>query len=246
MPQSSRADRRRQTRGIAATPPPRDPMRPIYIGVGILVVAIVAAFGIMRWMQTSADARMLKIDYATPSPGPNAKTKRIQLADGGSIGAPHFKIGNTPAGGLGQPVDGIQCLGMEGQAVHIHSHLALFVNGKQIQIPRLVGAAPTASGGCLYWLHTHDASGIIHLETPQDIAPQGNGQYTLGMFFDIWGEPLSRNGVAGFTGPVTAFVNGAPYDGKLHEIPLVSHQQIVLEVGKPVVPPPNYVFPVND
>jgi len=45
---------------------------------------------------------------------------------------------------------------------------------------------------------------------------------------------------------VSAYVNGSPYNGDLRSIPLVSHQQIVLEVGKPVVPPPNYVFPPND
>ncbi|MBV8283290.1 MAG: hypothetical protein JO175_01510 [Candidatus Eremiobacteraeota bacterium] len=246
MSQPSRAERRRQTRGTMATPPPRDPMRPIYIGVGILLLLIVAIFGLMRWQQDNATQSMLKSDYATPSPGPNANAKPIKLADGGSIGAPKFKEGNAPGGGHGEPVDGIQCLGMEGQGLHVHSHLALFANGKQIQIPRLLGATPTAAGGCLYWIHTHDGSGIIHIESPQVIAPQGDGHYTLGMMFDIWGEPLSRTGVAGFLGPVTAYVNGAPYDGDLRAIPLVSHQEITLEVGTPVVPPPNYKFPPND
>jgi hypothetical protein len=134
---------------------------------------------------------------------------------------------------------------MEGEGLHIHSHVALIVDGKLIQIPRLLGGTPTAAGGCLYWIHTHDGSGIIHVESPQLAAPQGNGLYTLGMLFDIWGEPLGPNGVAGFMGPVTAYVNGQKYDGDLHDIPLVSHQQIVLEVGK-TVPPPNYVFPAGD
>ena len=40
MPQPSRAERRRQGRGGSAPPPRRDPMRPIYIGVGIAFVAI--------------------------------------------------------------------------------------------------------------------------------------------------------------------------------------------------------------
>jgi hypothetical protein len=101
-------------------------------------------------------------------------------------------------------------------------------------------------GGCLYWIHTHDASGIIHIEAPAVTPPTGGDHYTLGMFFDIWGEPLTRDNVAGLKGPVTAFVNGAKYDGELKDIPLLSHQQVVLEVGTPVVPPPNYVMPPND
>ncbi len=66
------------------------------------------------------------------------------------------------------------------------------------------------------------------------------------MFFDIWGQPLSRDDVAGLKGPVIAYVNGAEYDGPLRLIPLRSHQQVVLEIGTPTVPPPNYVFPPND
>jgi len=221
-------------------------MRPVYLGVGVLLVVIVAVFGIMRWQQNAQTERISKIDYTTPSPWPSPSPKPIQLKDGESIGAPHFKMGNSLAGGHGEPVDSIQCLGMEGEALHIHSHLALFVKGKQVQIPKLLGGAPTASGGCLYWIHTHDGSGIIHVEAPQIVAPQGNGFYTLGDLFDIWGEPLGPDGVAGFSGPVTAYVNGQPYSGDLHDLPLLSHEQIVLEVGTPVVPPPNYVFPAGD
>jgi hypothetical protein len=246
MPEPSRAERRRDMRGNAATPPPRDPMRPIYIGVGVLVVVIIAVFALLRWQQNVTAARLTTFDTTTPTPGPSASTKPIKLVDGGTIGAQHFQDGNSPAGGQGDSVDGISCLGVEGQALHIHSHLAIFDQGKQMQVPRYVGMKPTVSGGCLYWIHTHDYSGIIHVETPDVVAPEGNGQYTLGMLFDIWGEPLGPNGVAGFDGPVTAYVNGAPYSGDLRSIPLISHQQIVLEVGTPVVPPPRYTFPPND
>jgi hypothetical protein len=133
---------------------------------------------------------------------------------------------------------------MEYATLHVHSHLALFYNGKQIQVPKLVGGTPTATGGCLYWLHTHDASGIIHIESPV-LAPTGQNGFTLGNFFDIWGQPLQDGNIAGMKGSVTAYVNGVKYAGDLHAIPLGAHQQIVLEVGKPV-PPPNYAFPVND
>jgi hypothetical protein len=63
------------------------------------------------------------------------------------------------------------------------------------------------------------------------------------MLFDIWGQPLQPDDVAGLKGSVTAYVNGQKYDGDLTAIPLRAHQQIVLEIGTPLVPPPNYAFP---
>jgi hypothetical protein len=249
MSQSSRGDRRRQTRGGPGAPPPRrrDPMFFVYAGVGVLVVVIIAIFAGMRVQENYA----LKAAYATPTPGPAASTKPVPLVDGTSIGTKHFTndkaSANTPAGGKGAAVDGITCMGMEGATLHIHTHLAIFADGKQIQVPQYIGIVqnPSVPQGCLYWIHTHDASGIIHVESP-DLSPPGASNYTLGMLFDIWGEPLDRTGVAGIDGPVTAYVNGAVYDGDLRSIPLLSHQEITLEVGKPVVPPPHYSWPPMD
>lgn len=243
MPQPTRADRRRQERGGNAPPPRRDPMTAIYIGIGIAVVALVVIFAGFNWWQK----RQVQQAYATPTPGPNASAKPIQLHDGEKLGMAYFKgkFPDTPQGGHGRPIDGIGCGAMEYATLHVHTHLAIFYNGKQIQVPQYVGFAPNPTGGCLYWLHTHDASGIIHVEAP-DISPPQGGPYTLGMFFDVWGQPLQPDEVAGMTGTVTAYVNGQKYDGDLRSIPLGSHQSIVLEVGTPLVPPPNYIFPPND
>ncbi len=240
MSEPTRAERRRQQRGGAAPPPRRDPMRPIYIGIGIAVVAIVLVFvGFNLWQSRSVTQA-----NATPTPGPNASAKPIQLTNGESLGAKFTKekYPDTPSGGRGRTIDGIACGTQEYATLHVHTHLAIFYNGKQMQVPEYVGFAPNISGGCLYWIHTHDASGIIHIEAP-DIGPPQGGPYTLGMLFDIWGQPLTREGVAGLSGPVTAYVNGAKYDGDLSSIPLGAHQQVVLEIGMPLVAPPNYAFP---
>ena len=89
-----------------------------------------------------------------------------------------------------------------------------FYNGKQIQVPQYIGFAPNPAGPCLYWIHTHDASGVIHIEAP-DLSPPQGGPYTLGMLFDIWGQPLQPDDIAGLKGTVTAYVNGLKYDGDL-------------------------------
>jgi hypothetical protein len=220
----------------------------VYISAAALVVVIIAIFAIMNWMQQ----RQISEAYATPTPAPSAgpTSKPIQLTDGETLGKPTFKLlkgglPDTPAGGQGQAIDSISCGGMEYSTLHTHTHLAIFYQGKQVAVPRLVGAAPLPPQGCLYWIHTHSQDGIIHVESPV-LAPEGSSGFELGMFFDIWGQPLTRADVAGLKGPVIAYVNGTQYDGDLRQIPLRSHQQIVLEVGTPTVPPPNYTFPPND
>jgi hypothetical protein len=251
----TRAERRRSARG-GATPPSRkrDPMLPIYIGLAVIIVLIFAGFGLSNFFQSRAHQQAAAFDMSTPSPGPQTAAKPIQLHDlqalGKATGFPQPQankgiLSDTKGGGQGQLVDGIPCQTTEGVVLHVHSHLALFVNGTQVQIPALIGMAPNAQGGCLYWIHTHDPSGIVHVEAGDVSAPQG-GPFTLGNFFDIWGQPLNRNQVGPFQGPVTAFLNGNPYDGDLAAIPLRAHQQITLEVGRPVVPPPHYNFPPND
>jgi hypothetical protein len=219
----------------------------VYIAGGVIIALIIGGFAIFHWTQQ----RALDAAVATPTPAPAqsgaAPTPTpIALVDGTTIGKPMIKGGktlpDTLKGGQGQTIDGISCAGMEFAALHIHPHLSIFYNGQQVAIPRLIGAAPVGPQGCLYWLHTHDSSGILHIEAPQ-LTPPGGSAYTLGMFFDIWGQPLTRENVAGLRGPVTAYVNGEPYDGDLASIPLKAHELITLEVGKPLVTPPNYVFP---
>jgi len=169
----------------------------------------------------------------------------IALVQGTQVGKAAFEPGDTPQGGTGQPVDGIEGSSREMLRVHIHAHLSLFFNGQQIAIPCGIGIVKpfrisngfVGVGSGFYWLHTHDATGIIHIESPD------SRSYTLGNFFDIWGEPLSARGVAGLDGTVCAFVDGKAYSGDPRAITLAAHTQITLEVGGPVVPPPVYVFP---
>jgi hypothetical protein len=169
----------------------------------------------------------------------------IALVQGSQVGKTTFDPGDTPRGGNGQPVDGIEGASREMLSVHIHAHLALFFHGEQIAIPCGIGIVKpfriengfVGVGRGFYWLHTHDATGIIHIESPDARA------YTLGNFFDIWGEPLSAHGVAGLDGAVCAFVDGRVYSGDPRAIIFAAHTQITLEVGSPVVPPPVYLFP---
>ena len=87
---------------------------------------------------------------------------------------------------------------------------------------------------CFYEVHTHDASGIIHLHANSGrVLP-----FTLGQLFAVWGRTLSREEVAGNAGSVIAYVNQQLFTGDLGSIVLADHTQVTLEVGEPRVKPP--------
>jgi hypothetical protein len=148
----------------------------------------------------------------------------------------------------GQTVDGISCGGSEQTAFHVHSHLTIFVNGVQREIPYGIGIMPprqvqnatggsfVVSGSCFYWLHTHADDGVVHIESPVVRT------YTLGDFFDIWGQPLGPNQVGPAKGKVTAFYNGRLVTSPVRDIPIGDHIQIQLDVGTPLVAPQNVSF----
>ena len=104
-------------------------------------------------------------------------------------------------------------------------------------------AQQTAAGpvhrqrNCFYWLHTHAADGIIHIESPVQRT------FTLGDFFDEWGQPLGPDQVGPATGHVVAIYNGQVYQGNPRDIPLTKHAQIQLEVGTPLIAPDSITFP---
>jgi len=107
---------------------------------------------------------------------------------------------------------------------HIHVHLAIEHRGTEVRIPANVGFVSAGYAViCIYWLHTHDDSGLIHIEAP-------GGAFTLADFFAVWGQPLSPTRVGPYSGQVRAYVNGAPYKGAPQTIPLLDGEQIVLKV----------------
>jgi hypothetical protein len=159
-------------------------------------------------------------------------------------------LASTATAATGQAVDGISCQAGEQTVFHIHAHLTVFINGAARQVPAAIGI-PGASaqstpagpfveqGTCFYWLHTHAADGIIHIESPV------HRSYTLGNFFDEWGQPLSASRVGPARGHVVAIYNGQVFQGDPRNIPLTAHAQIQLEVGTPLVAPEKITFPAG-
>jgi len=130
-----------------------------------------------------------------------------------------------------QPL-GLTQVGAEGQGVveHIHMHLDVFVNGKKRPVPPLIGIFNTA-GGFLSELHTHDTTGVIHVESPSK-----DRKFSLGEFFGVWGVRFTPRCVGGYCKPKTPwtlYVNGRRYSGDPTKLELQKHQELALVIGTP-------------
>jgi hypothetical protein len=146
---------------------------------------------------------------------------------------------NPPADEPGAPAFGeITCDRGEHFTYHVHAHLAIRDDGAPVEVPGGIGIVP---GRCIYWLHTHQADGILHVEAPRA------GDFSLGQFFDIWGQQLT----AGQVGPVQVpegdeifvWVDGQRFEGDPRTIVLADHRLIELQVGTEAIEPQPYSFP---
>ncbi len=102
------------------------------------------------------------------------------------------------------------CLGTESVVYHVHPWLRIVINGKNVTIPAAIGLKNPLPEGNATWgevyggssstcfepVHTHDASGVIHIESPTDT------NYTLGDFFNIWAATYQYAVVNGTHTPI--------------------------------------------
>jgi hypothetical protein len=148
-------------------------------------------------------------------------------------------------------INGISCDALESTVVHVHVHLAIFVDGEEQEVPFGVGigqpwqVSSTARGPfvtdglCFYWIHTHTGDGVIHIESPV------RRRFTLGDFFAIWQVPLSATQVGPAQGQLFTYVNGQAATTNPPDIPLLPHERIQLDVGADV-PPYTFDFQPGD
>lgn len=148
----------------------------------------------------------------------------------------------SAAAARGAPIHGLTCATRE-RGRRFGVHVEVFAERQVLIVPAGIGVAPprledapyVRAGRCSYAARTREPTGVL------EIAP--GRPLTLGDAFAIWGQPLSRDALTGFTGPVEAFVGGRPWRGDPAAIPLRRHAQIVLEVGPHVPPHARYRFP---
>ena len=135
------------------------------------------------------------------------------------------------------PVPNVPCGSSEVLIHHVHAHLTILIRGQIKTVPAYVGITATQ----ICWLHTHDTSGIIHVEAGD------SRTFTLGDFFAVWHQPLSQTAIGaesvGNGESIQATVNQQPYAGAPATIVLSNHQDIVLQLGPPFLTLQPYVWP---
>jgi hypothetical protein len=137
---------------------------------------------------------------------------------------------------------GLPMLNREMLEVHYHAHLDVLVRGVAITVPAGIGIDPAEQA--ITPLHTHDTTGIVHIESAENIP------FTLGQLFTEWGQPLSATQV----GPVTVaggeqvrlYRNGKQVPGNPAAYRFAAHDELVVWLGpadqQPQVPS-SYQFP---
>lgn len=153
----------------------------------------------------------------------------------GSPSAREKNDGDYPSGGHG-PVntsmtgpDGntVSCLSSMAENYHVHAFLGFYNSGHAVALSDGIGMAEPQGDGdyavngttihnwenyatqCFYEMHTHDASGVIHIEAPspncggatQNTVPCDMSIFTLGDFLAVWGVQIMPTGI---------YSNGAP------------------------------------
>jgi hypothetical protein len=120
------------------------------------------------------------------------------------------------------------------------AHVELFAHRRAIVIPAgiglrapVVGAAGRVEAArCRAALRTLEPVGVVDFD---------RGDLRLRDLFAVWGEPLGRDRMLSYRGPVAVFVAGQPAAGL--DVPLGDGAQIVVELGGYVPPHRSFLFP---
>ena len=121
-----------------------------------------------------------------------------------------------------------QCLDShESLAMHIHPRLEMVVNNQSVTVPGDLGIDTTVCVQAMHLLHTHDASGKLHIEGYESFTP------TADLIFEVWNisypddeslQPLFDDATN-----VTVKVNGTATNAAWHEIELIDGETLRIE-----------------
>jgi hypothetical protein len=225
-PRRVQAPQRRETRRAAGVPT-RSPW--LYAGAGAAAVAVIAAIVLAVVLVNNGSGgsdNQAKAASYNQLPGIR-RTKAPWPPEYGSLADRLAPLGLTTLGGH------------QGLVEHFHAHLDIFVNGKRVSVPQYVGINLGAQ--YLTELHTHDATGVVHIES------QKQAQYTLGQFFAEWGVFLNSRCIGAYCNGLQWYVDGKRQTGNPQDLLLKAHQEIAIVVGKPPRKiPSSYKFPPGE
>jgi hypothetical protein len=129
---------------------------------------------------------------------------------------------------LAQRLDALGLPPTSDAGFHIHLYLRIWLDGRPVPVPSQLGIDP--GGRFLAPLHTHDASGIVHVESVRPYP------FTLGEVFRIWGVRFTDTTLGSY-GPQGARRLRVYVDGRRVADPvahvLQAHEHVVVGYGTP-------------
>jgi hypothetical protein len=157
-------------------------------------------------------------------------------------GAAPWGPGNGPNLTARLEAVGLPALPQEYFDLHIHQHLDVYVNGRHVTVPASIGI--NFAEQYISPLHTHDTSGVIHVESPRVQT------FTLEQFFGVWGVRLTPRYLGGYRAtkakPLRVFLDGRAVKGDFRLLPLRAHEEIAIVYGQaPAHIPRSYAFPAG-
>src|SRR5262249_3019507 len=122
---------------------------------------------------------------------------------------------------------GLSVLSAEQLQVHYHAHVDIIDDGQKVTVPAGIGfVIKNGKATGITLLHTHDTSGVLHIESA------ANKAFTLGQAFTEWGVALSATQVGGLQADaghvIATFVNGKQFTGDPATIQLKKHLEIAI------------------
>src|SRR3990172_7805977 len=152
------ASRRRSPRTAVVPRPGRRRTGPLGLIIGVAAIAVFALGAFAIGGSPAASPTPL------PSAGPSSSPAPTPPASPSPAPTPPPSPSPSPSPSGPVPIAGIPCEPGEQLVYHVHAHLAIRIRGVAEVVPTVIGLRET----CVYWLHTHATSGLIHLEAPEE------------------------------------------------------------------------------
>jgi len=220
--------------------------------VGLAAVALSAAAGNQHSPNSPAAAE----------PAPQSAAP-VSVVGAGAAG-----VGRAvPAPGWTRPADqaaqvhraGLDLLAAKNLTLHYHAHLDSVLD-RAVPVPAGLGISITDAAGNIPGshppgrpgiaaLHTHDTSGVLHVESPT------TPQFTLGQLFTEWDVRLGPGQIGSYRDQpgtrVQVYVNGRPFTANPTRLVLQPHQEIAVVLSTtaatlaPAPAPSSYAFPAG-
>jgi hypothetical protein len=225
--------KRKRSQVVASARRAGSPNRGLWIGGAIVVVVALVVVLAVAISHRAASGQ------ASGQPTPTAIPTSPLTTANGRISQPPWPVPGNATDAVHSA--GLPMLGSEGTVEHIHVHLDILMDGKPVTVPALVGIDEQAQS--ISPLHTHDTSGVIHIESPV------KGTFSLGQFFTEWQVTLSADQLGGLRAgngnELRAYVNGKQVTGNPAAIMFTAHDEIALVYGpadQHVTVPGSYVW----